>query len=288
MPSNIQKPKPITEKHKKISQGMTTGFPDYIRDKIINWMHELHGIKNLNLIQWDDEAQWFNANLSNSNHIFKQEWIDDFELIYKCQFSSYPVYVHKIDNLFKKDPDLRLEFLNYIIQDVPEKQQEELEDIFKKVNFEYKVSDIGTEQVYLAKRVPEEVEKVAQEMLNKSDVLLSAWHSVYKKHKDNAEAQASYEHAVKECCKAIEEYITTTYFSQNPKGTFGKLITDLKNQQDKSFYKGINIDSNMTLFDTVKEFQNYSNKHPGQPTPTRKDAEFILHTTIMFLYFIEK
>ena len=125
-------------------------------------------------------------------------------------------------------------------------------------------------------------------MLNKNDILLSARHSIYKQHKDEAEAQKSYEIAVKDCCLAIENYIRTTYFPKDTGGGSGRLIRDLKNQKNKTFYKGLNIDPNMTLFDTVEEFQNYRKQHTNHKTPTREDAKFILYTTIMFLYFIEK
>lgn len=300
MSSNIEKYQPITEKYKKINQEMTQGFPDFLEVKIYEWMCALSQVENLGLVSRYIDSSDIN-NESTCFYFESLEFIDDFEISHRFLFDRYDISyflnqilpfnvvdVSIVRDKMRDDFNLGIEFLNYTIQHVPKKQQQRFEDILQQANHEYKVSGIGTKQVCLTKRVPAEVEKVAEKILSKNDILLGAWNSVYKKHKDHMEQQKSYEHAIKECCKAIEGYIEPTYFPQSKKGTFGKLIADLKDKKDKSFYRGINIDPDMTLFDTVKEFQKYSNKHTGQNAPTREDAEFILHTTIMFLYFIEK
>lgn len=275
---------------------MTQGFPNFLEVKIYEWMCKLSEVENLGLVSSGMYDGDFNSPAFDVFYFQSLQFIDDFEMSHRFLFDRYGyeyngnippdvVDVSTVRNRMLNDIDLGLEFLNYLVQNVPKKQQQRLEEILQQTNHEYKVSGIGTKQVCLTKRVPAEVEQVAEEMLNKSDVLMSAWNSVYKKHKDKTEERKSYEHAVKECCRAIEEHISNAY---NLQGTFGQLVMDLKNKTDKTFYKGESIDPNRMLFDTVKEFQNYRKQHTNHKTPTREDAEFILHTTIMFLYFIEK
>ena len=301
--------KPITENfQERYSQELESGFPRHFHEPITHWLYEYTNPLSKK-VDFHAEKYWIEfPHPPNIRDIEAEKyWIEflrspnirDIEIVLRSTLSMTP------ENFFSK-PDLVIETLNVVLQAsdgwyydkaIKEKRVWSLESILYKGGHEYQVGHIGTEQLGLEKRVPDELTIAAEETLNGSKLFREAWHSLYKKDPDPNTT-------VIKCVDALETKMKK-YYPKDSRPLLGKIAEQLL-RGDKSGsvnyrsidYIGKNVDRDIELStnrELLKElikicirFPYHRGEHTGGlgVSATKEDAKFILHTSILLYNII--
>ena len=275
---------PITESFKGSfeSKGLVDGFPEYFHQEIARW---LAGVVE------DLEGNYYQS-YYNNNNLFNlrnttpiKRMLQMFDI-----FVNSPLFPaienairHSIPchhNDFFRNKDLCLEVLNFVVQKCRIGHAQTLENILFKGGHAYKVANIGTEQVGLVKRVSDELESASKKALSESELLREAWNCFYRKEPD-------FDGTVSKCIDALETKIKQKYYPDDLKPSFGKFLNQMKGDSRVN-YAGAAVDSDKKLFEICLPFVNFRAQHTsgtGQK-PSKEDAEFILHTSILLYNMI--
>ncbi len=255
---------PITQSHqKRFKKGLTSDFPAHFHQPIVTWIVTCEYSDTFHYGLWGD-------------FIFKSSFIQEAQISLRC------IIPGSISSFFSES-DLVIEVLNFFVQNhaTPEKSMA-LESILCEGGHAYKVAHIGTEQVGLERRVSDGLEAASREVLNEDASLREAWQSFYKKDPDLTKT-------VSKCVDALETKIKNKYYPKDQKPSLGKFLNQMKeNPSAVISYIGKSVDDEKKLFEICSRFANFRGQHTsgtGQ-NPTKEDAEFILHTSILLYHSI--
>ena len=263
--------KPITDEYKeKFKDGLVDDFPGYIRKPLEGWLFHFA----INPEQKFSGYTWKNFIESDFAKEVGLNVRDTF--IVKKDLDSY-----MYSNRFFSKTNLVIEVLNFIVQTYAEEPEcKDLENILLQGGHAYTVSHIGKAQVGLEKRVSDELKKASEEALNESSLLREAWHAFYCKDPD-------FEKTVSKSIDALETKIKNKYYPQDKKPSLGRYMDNMKTDQNIK-HVGSNVDTDKKLFDICKNFADYRGQHTSGSgnVPTKEDAEFILHTSILVYHSV--
>ena len=264
--------RPITSEYrKKFKDGLVDDFPDHIHKPLEEWLFHfaINPEQKFSGYTWEDFVESDFAKEVELN-------VRGTLIIRKDKLDSYTR-----SNRFFSKTNLVIEVLNFIVQTYAEEPEcKDLEDILLRGGHAYTVSHVGTLQVGLEKRVSDELKKASEKTLNESDLLREAWHAFYRKDPD-------FEKTVSKSIDALETKIKNKYYPQDKKPSLGRYMDNMKTDQSIK-HVGSNVDTDKKLFDICRDFADYRGQHTSGSgnIPTKEDAEFILHTSILVYHSI--
>lgn len=267
--------KPFAEKYNFNSVALIKDFPSYFYDPIGNWLWKV--LSSANVVDVNQMAF-----ASSHRRFIKPTFIDELQILFREEFPQY--WSEALPYIFE-NPDRTSSFLALCLQNFADADDaDELEYILSKGGSGYEVvkTDKSASEydkgVYdLTERVSPIVKKQAQAILKQDELIKDAWNYCYSRNPD-------YEKVVSESCDFLEGFLRDTYFPKDPKPQLKKFIHLLEEKPSILNYKGSTIvspKSNITsLLEKASDIRGQHKKGRGRK-PTKEEAEFVLHTTIL-------
>ena len=247
-------------------------YPNHFHTPIAKWIYDI----------FDDNHLGHSRGYYSSISVIKTPVLGNFNVIFR---KSFPEDITEFINNILSDSELTSNFLALMLQNYAAgKEAVALEIILSNGGSAYKV--VQTDKaagsydkgVYdLERRVPELIVNQAKPALNVSEQLQVAWKAFYSLNPD-------YEKTVNQCCDALEHLLRDTYEPRNVTPQLGMLLKNLQSKPDKMNFKGDTLFSDKSdILKLISESTKIRGTHTAGTgrKPTSKEAEFILHSTIL-------
>jgi hypothetical protein len=272
--------KPVTQKYEFDKEVLTKEYPSYLKVPIATWIKEVLFSANL----WTVEMQNYYGGVEN----IETPFINSLEITFREQFPRVPA-----DFLLfvLSDSERTTNILGLCLQNYATKQHaNSLENILSTGGSAYSSTlTIQNPQNYhkgvadITLRVPEILVEASKEALNIEILLQEAWQKCYSRNPD-------YEKTVGKCVDALEGLFKREYFPNDSKPNLTKFLKDFATTPSKLNYKGGNLlNPKSLLTDLSTQFIPIRGHHTSGTgrSPTKEEAEFVLHYTI-FVFSIHK
>lgn len=267
--------KPFSSQYKFDDSVLIKNFPAFFKKSLESWI--------INTLDYARKIEKTRVHTINPyKDVLKNDFIEELEL---CFREVLPKQLYSFISFIFVNQNRTCEILNYILQSFATKTQAlELKEILTNGGSAYTVeiitNDLKTE-TSLIYRVPEIIKEQSEKALNENQLLQEAWTLCYGINPD-------YEKVVNKCQDFLEHFIKKTYFPNENKPQFGRLIGNLRSSSTKKTqlnFKGENvIDNKEDILSLINNFAKYRGIHTAGngKIPTKEEAEYILHTTIYF------
>ncbi|MBU1129790.1 hypothetical protein KKE45_00520 [Patescibacteria group bacterium] len=265
--------KPFGKKYDFREIALISNFPSYLHDPIENWLWTV--LSRANVVV---ESDIWNA---NGKKYVGQRFINNLQIDFREKFPQY--WSQFIPYIFS-DTDRTCNILAFCLQHFSNQENaNELEYILSQGGSGYgiiktnkKASEYDKGVYDLVDRVASSIVKQSKQALDNNGLLLNAWIKCYGRNPD-------YGKVVSECQDFLEGFLRDKYFPANKTPQLGKIINDLKNSSSKLTFKGESVLKRkidiLNLIDNVQNFRGMHKAGTGK-SPSKKEAEYVLHTTI--------
>lgn len=269
--------KPVTKKYSYESEALVEHIPDYLHGPISEWIVEILRRESfLNSVSYGSR-EWVDRSFINRlNVLFREQ--------FPQAWSEFILFIFN-------DTERIINFLAFCLQNFAfTNESYELERILSEGGSAWAVTSVvESPQSYaqgvfeLTYRVPELINKLSEESIQKESLFRKAWIACYSRNPD-------YEKVVSKSVDAIEGILRDKYFPKDSKPVLTKFIQDFLANPVKLSYKGDTLISPKNLItDIAKNFivvRGQHTKGTGR-VPTKEEAEFVLHYCI-FLWNINR
>ncbi len=265
--------KPFSKKYNFIQDVLIKDFPQYLHDPVDDWLWRV--LNSANVVGVDDSY------LTRSKRYIKTAFLNRLQIYFR---EVFPQYWDQFITFIFSDSDRTSNFLAFCLQNFADQDDAlQLEYILSQGGSGYEVTKTQKdaneyeEGVYdLTERVPDLVKNQSMQAIDENDLLMEAWIHCYARNPD-------YEKVVIKCQNFLEHFLRDTYEPENTKPQLGKIIGNLKSSSQKLKYKGESVLPDkkiiLSLIDNIPQFRGMHTAGTGK-SPSKEDAEFVLHTTI--------
>ena len=265
--------KPFSKKYDFVKVTLIKDFPSYLHDPIGDWLWKL--LCSVDVVNIDDSY------MTSGKRYVKSSFINNLQIDFREEF---PRHWNQFVPFLFSDSDRICNFLAYCLQHFTDQDYaNRLEYILSQggsgygvIKTDNKASEYDKGVYSLVDRVADSVVNQSKKALSDNELLMEAWVSCYARNHD-------YEKVVIKCQNFLEDFLRDTYEPSNTKPQLGKLVGNLKNSVIKLDFKGDSIISDkkdiLSLIDNIPQFRGMHTAGTGK-TPTREEAEYVLHTTI--------
>jgi len=249
-------------------------FPDYMRTTIENWLWKL--LKGVYVAKMSEHY------LTRGRRYLESSFLNDMQIQFR---EVFPQLWNEAIRFIFLDQDRTANFLALCLQNYAKAEHaSELERILSQSGSGYEVTKTvkGASEysrgVYdLVERVSPVVKEQSEKALSDNAILEEAWKYCYSRNPD-------YDKVVSKSCDFLEGFLGKRYFPKDPKPQLKKFVHAFEQTPELLSYNGdsiVNPKSNLTSL--LKEASNIRGQHTAGKgrQPTKEEAEFVLHTTIL-------
>jgi len=266
--------KPFNNKYSFPDNELIADFPNYLRDPIEDWL--LRILTNAGVVKT------INHYMSRGQKYLVSAFINNLQIIFRERF---PRDWSEMMEFIFQNRDRTANFLAFCLQNYADAADAvQLEYILSKGGSIYTVVKTDKDAsnykkgVYdLVERISPVIKKQSRRAITDNEILMEAWLFCYSRAPD-------YEKVVSRCCDFLEGYLGKKYFPKDPKPQLKKFIHLLEDAPEKLIYKGSTIvKPKSLLLSLLREASNIRGQHTlgkGRK-PTKEEAEFVLHVTIL-------